>query len=114
MSCCLCLVCECRRVVENGLYHCIVIEYANGVNILRYVVTEHCIICYIVEDICASVLVSIKEGVCMRVMIVVAGINKILNRTNCLIEVSVYRGVVCVKEVECNRWGEIEGEKTVI
>ena len=51
-------------MVCDGLYHCQLIEYINGVDGVRYVVAECSIlVCWSVEDAGACVLVTIKKGV---------------------------------------------------
>ena len=58
------------------MYHCLVIEYVDGVDSLRYVVLERSCI---VEDVGTCVIVPIKEDVTSseEVVIVVAGIEEI-------------------------------------
>ena len=62
---------SCDRMLCDGLDHCQVIEYIDGIDGVRYVVFECSIVCWSAEDVDAGVFVTIKEGVSKRVVIVV-------------------------------------------
>ena len=113
------LVCTCRRLSKNGLYYGLVVEYVNGINSIRYAVTKRgkCsmhIVLGIIEGVSASVLVAIRECLCMRAVTVVAGVEDVRNQTDSVVEVSICKGVICVKEMDLDMCSKTERKETAI
>ena len=76
------------------------IKYIDRIEGVRYVVFECSIVCWSVEDAGAGILVTIKEGVSARVVIVVTWIEEVWDASKSIMEISVDSQVKGIKEIE--------------